>query len=198
MTERPGGGPLRGLRRGVYTSGRPHGPDPSLVVGLEHQPSWRAVATFVTSGGHVTYRTFRTRPQGSRPRCGLLWVTPINPRLRPLAFCAHFGVGTHHRQGRSTIGALSVRVLGLATSHVRHKEKHDGRGNEPNNEPPYDRIQHLCLSFLWFHPPGVLAFCPRRCTCPHAGEVMRPCGSSGLPRGLLGTKLVHDGPSTPE
>src|SRR5450756_1227476 len=34
----------------------------SLVVGSDHQPSWRAVATFAGSGGHATYRTFRTRP----------------------------------------------------------------------------------------------------------------------------------------
>ena len=37
-----------------------------LLLGsrLKHQPSWRAVATFITSGGHATYRRFRTQPEG--------------------------------------------------------------------------------------------------------------------------------------
>src|SRR5450759_4704533 len=43
----------------------------SLVVGSDHQPSWRAVATFVTSGGHATYRRFRTQPR--QKRLGARW-----------------------------------------------------------------------------------------------------------------------------
>src|SRR5450759_3367901 len=62
-------------------------------------------------------------------------MPPASPCiLRTLLRRAPSLLGSFH------IGALSMRVLGLATSHVRRKEKHDGRGYTPNNEPPWKRL----------------------------------------------------------